>query len=196
MLFWGILSIEYPQDARGLEENAFRKIRNNMKNRRGSGDATGTHCVTSREMAAFEEPWWSCNVHDGGGQAKLEQSNSPVQSPWKVKDQLRAEGFGSWISGLVGRRPRHARTLAGAAAFVRARFRKFLESIWLFFFSLRRSSACQDVSRSRVTPGDMTGGVAEWHGHDTKVAWHLYRMKHLFLQKNKNNGKSHLLSND
>lgn len=56
MLFWGIISFEYPQDARGLEENAFRKIRNNMKNRRGSGDATGTHCVTSREMAAFEEP--------------------------------------------------------------------------------------------------------------------------------------------
>lgn len=195
MLFWGILSVEYPQDARGLEENAFRKIRNNMKNRRGSGDATGTHCVTSREMAAFEEPWWSCNVHDGGGQAKLEQSNSPVQSPWKVKDQLRAEGFGSWISGLVGRRPRHARTLAGAAAFVRARFRKFLESIWLLFFFAAKISVSRCESESCDT-GWHDGGVAEWHGHDTKVAWHLYRMKHLFLQKNKNNGKSHLLSND
>lgn len=155
MLFWGILSVEYPQDARGLEENAFRKIRNNMKNRRGSGDATGTHCVTSREMAAFEEPWWSCNVHDGGGQAKLEQSNSPVQSPWKVKDQLRAEGFGSWISGLVGRRPRHARTLASAAAFVRARFRKFLESIWLFFF------LCGEVQRVKMWVGVV------WH----RVTW-------------------------
>lgn len=156
-------------------ENTFRNVRIKLENRRGSGDASGTRCVTSREMAAFEEPWWSCNVHDGGGQAKLEQSNSPVQSPWKVKDQAVSGRPRILLFGPRREPPKAQADTRKQHRFPYARFRKYFNSIWIF---LRRSSACQDMSRSQVTRDVMSvlpcGTAVTRRWRDTFTKWTIY----------------------
>lgn len=172
-----IPSIEYPSDGWLQDETAFRKGRINMKNRRDSDYAPGTHFVTSREMAAFEEPWWSCNVHDGGGQVKLEQSNSPVQSLWKVKDQSVGARDRVLLLGSSRAPPKkhevEERLLLS---------REILETSWKDFVFLA-GIEWQDVSQ--VTWSDVRR-VAMWRGSDTCVAWHPDWMN-IFFKKERPN---------